>query len=519
MSSTCSNLYTDPPNIDGISPSFTLAKGRYNSTEPPSTNDTRGTLISSIPGSLRVSTGPGVYTTSGLLLNSAGTRNPTNASDEKSNSSSVAPITSARALDVSSQIRNEGSSEDSALSRPLNSTSLGFGDNSTSTKVRYNQLSSLISNSSNEPSYISANTNSTRTYLSKTSLSRNGTITDGSEHGNDTESSCWGQWESYWSGPLTTQITSTYSTGTYFTVFTATLPGLLVFHTPSISTWTYVVTQDGFTLSTVTTTITPPPETPDPTSAPSVTITETESYLYVLITVLNVTVSATPNCSLPSIVPQCQSAWNTFASDRILPAPNVSLSSCDVGSPCESNYASKDATYSSYISKHLTAPPQCSQASLASPLCSALRSSYEAAGFDNWNEPVTSGTFDWLAYTGTAWLNIGGFSAEIFWSDRDASESTITSYWPSTSRLAPGCSLGCGSCAITGGTIGLIHWPVTSNGTDYLNSNGQEVVTALGTEFTSPTVYVSFASLYAGNSLQQDRLELLEHHRCYHRLE
>ena len=87
---------------------------------------------------------------------------------------------------------------------------------------------------------------------------------------------------------------------------------------------------------------------------------------------------------------------------------------------------------------------------------------------------------------------------------------TITTHehrWPAESELIPGCTLGCQECQINGGTVQLIYWPpmssiwidglysaITGNGT------ATSTIVTLGTTLTSPTVYVSFDSLYARDS-------------------
>ncbi|RMZ09508.1 hypothetical protein D0860_04195 [Hortaea werneckii] len=100
--------------------------------------------------------------------------------------------------------------------------------------------------------------------------------------------------------------------------------------------------------------------------------------------------------------------------------------------------------------------------------------------------------------------------------------STIISartWWPATQSFAPGCSLGCQTCAITGDTVQVYYWPPTTataveNGTltasasHALNtgaSNATGPVTAIvgDATLTSPTIYISYRSLYASNSCHQ----------------
>ncbi|KAI9685448.1 MAG: hypothetical protein M1822_004579 [Bathelium mastoideum] len=118
-------------------------------------------------------------------------------------------------------------------------------------------------------------------------------------------------------------------------------------------------------------------------------------------------------------------------------------------------------------------PPSCSQASIQPSLCSQLQANFEAT-YEEVENPAAAGN------------------------------STITSPpiasstgWPASSILGPGCSVGCGGCAITGGTVQLLYWPVAETAAP---ENVTVTAHAFGTVFTSPTVYVSFASIYASDS-------------------
>lgn len=69
--------------------------------------------------------------------------------------------------------------------------------------------------------------------------------------------------------------------------------------------------------------------------------------------------------------------------------------------------------------------------------------------------------------------------------------------WPASQLFAPGCSLGCGRCAITGGSIELLYFPP---GMTPHPATAPVVATTLGTVLTSPTYYISFASIYASDA-------------------
>lgn len=75
--------------------------------------------------------------------------------------------------------------------------------------------------------------------------------------------------------------------------------------------------------------------------------------------------------------------------------------------------------------------------------------------------------------------------------------------WPSTYSLAPGCTLGCGKCTLTGGSAELLYWPSTSNGSNITITGtgvGTPATTTLdGYTLTSPTLYLSFNNIWASN--------------------
>jgi hypothetical protein len=68
--------------------------------------------------------------------------------------------------------------------------------------------------------------------------------------------------------------------------------------------------------------------------------------------------------------------------------------------------------------------------------------------------------------------------------------------WPASQPFAPGCSLDCGRCAVTGGSIQLLYFPP---GMTPHPETAQVVATTLGTVLTSPTYYISFESIYASD--------------------
>ena len=62
-----------------------------------------------------------------------------------------------------------------------------------------------------------------------------------------------------------------------------------------------------------------------------------------------------------------------------------------------------------------------------------------------------------------------GQGADVGWKTANG-----TSYFPASKSLAPGCSLGCQSCSITGETVQLYYWPPA---TATLVENGTETAT------------------------------------------
>ncbi|KAL9094016.1 MAG: hypothetical protein Q9165_003686 [Trypethelium subeluteriae] len=132
---------------------------------------------------------------------------------------------------------------------------------------------------------------------------------------------------------------------------------------------------------------------------------------------------------------------------------------------------------------------------MASNICAQLQSAY---------------TVSWLSLTGGA-----GFTGSM--ASMGYQPTTVTApngsvqvseYWPTRSRLAPGCTLGCGHCAITGATVQLFYWPVTE--TALLNRSSVHAkreyepltISTFGTSLIaiSPTAYVFFSNIYASDS-------------------
>ncbi|KAK0854338.1 hypothetical protein LTR03_002369 [Friedmanniomyces endolithicus] len=160
--------------------------------------------------------------------------------------------------------------------------------------------------------------------------------------------------------------------------------------------------------------------------------------------------SSSPGCTLPSRVPRCQSDWSEWHAAGAL----------------------------------ATRRPVCPQASINPEQCSTIISASYAS------------------------VPVHGFEGIPAW----MTDGTST-FWPTTMSFAPSCTLGCQQCAITGNNVRLLYWPASTahattgggNSTAHLKrsvANGTAIHTAIfdGTTLTSPTLYISYDTLYASNS-------------------
>lgn len=291
---------------------------------------------------------------------------------------------------------------------------------------------------------------------------------------------CLNQWNSYWT------VSSALSSGLKYRVYTSTTVSTSL-HTdytydwssPEWSSWTETTTVfNGAFAQTTFTTI--PGETfyksfPDSTYVTTSTdeIYSTSSFDLPAIT--------TPACTLPDYVPACQSSWEAWISrDPGLP-PSLTRSCKAYESAQPSSCLAPLSRYSSlqdlWDSIAYQSTPACKQAAVTGSYCSETISQY-LNDRSNWSEQ-SDGV-----------MGIGGGMQ-----------------WPATSELVPGCTLGCQACQINGGTVQLIYWPPMSstwiNGFYSAitgNSTATSTIVTLGTTLTSPTVYVSFDSLYARDS-------------------
>jgi hypothetical protein len=185
-----------------------------------------------------------------------------------------------------------------------------------------------------------------------------------------------------------------------------------------------------------------------------------------------------PSCVLPTSVPQCQSSWDRYIKHKTaredLPFDADGPSGCNAFATTTIPISCKGpiSTWASVRSSYFANEPQipdCSQAKVPDDYCSSTRSQFifKAEGKSKQSDGVP----------------------QIKWTETtiDGSE-TRAPYWPSDSTIGgPGCTLGCGSCAMQGGTVELIYWPPATMSAN-MSIHGPVTAEALGTTFTSPTV-------------------------------
>lgn len=273
---------------------------------------------------------------------------------------------------------------------------------------------------------------------------------------------CFAQWDAYWTASSSaTELSMIIATATQTIVRTPTYYSTS-YEELGPSSWTRVVTQyadanNVFPIATYTTTrsddggtkrITEPTSTGEPTTKVSTVEFEKNVPAY------SGTITS-PACILPSVVPQCQSRWDSWIAAGAAQGK-----------------------------------PLCQAAEMDSAQCSTIIS----ARYDGYRNFGPTGIDGWVTNASSTW-------------------------WPATQSFAPGCSLGCQTCAITGDTVQVYYWPPTTataveNGTltasasHALNNgaaNATGPVTAIvgDATLTSPTIYISYRSLYASNSCHQ----------------
>lgn len=180
-----------------------------------------------------------------------------------------------------------------------------------------------------------------------------------------------------------------------------------------------------------------------------------------------------PTCALPSLVPNCQSSWDAYESS-LFPTP-IPSPACIDDHPWNSACSSSEAAWASLtnlqndasLNARDSGTPPCTQATITASMCSSMVSAFLRPADIAFHTPVI--------------------------------DSSVAH-----SLLAPGCSVGCQQCRVTGSSVKLLFWPpatATGNLSATAASNtGLVTATGYGTTFTSPTVYISFDTLYASDS-------------------
>jgi hypothetical protein len=306
---------------------------------------------------------------------------------------------------------------------------------------------------------------------------------------------CWNQWSQFWSAkdwPVQQWTSNSESTYT----FTST-EGSKWISTSTILTFiTTTVFNGRFPVTTYSTTGTEH-EYKWYTGTPTETWTATRTVNpgYSVIEGPSVSLQSPP-CVLPSIVPQCQASWDSWV-DWTTRGQALSSWGPESGPPgcnpqattmiplsCQAPISTWESVRSSWYAKGDL--PRCSQAKISEDYCSSTRSEFL------WRGEMKGYYFDDAKTTATT---IDGVSTDVM-------------VWPSNATVGgPGCTIGCGNCALQGETVELIFWPpatLLANGTATVNSTGPVTVEALGTTFTSPTVRFSIYKMlpcYKSNGL------------------
>ena len=405
------------------------------------------------------------------------------------------------------------------LSYPPPSSELDHNDNITSIQeARYHAATNRLVQAKLATNSSSLNSSRPRTstvyniFSYNTSTGQILTLTD-----------CLAQWSSFWlnSADTISPVETAISDFAISTVETLDREELLSkmaptldqgypdFHRSTIpNTFTQTLIDNGHPFATITSTtiitmtLAPTASYTELTGTKSVYTTteviETYFYLGETFTIHH----TTPACVLPSIMPQCQAQWDSWVSIQIATIGGTP-SSCvanltDEGATsmilndyiCAASKSWHDASASLNAAKG-SPTPICDLAHIDTAQCNDLRSLH----LSKWSDSVT------VDHPYTPLMTDIGFQP----TEATGSNGSIisSSYWPSTSRLGPGCSLGCGACAITGDTVQLFYWPEskTQEAMNHTKRDYQPITAyALNTTFVSPTVYIYYSKIYEMNS-------------------
>lgn len=319
--------------------------------------------------------------------------------------------------------------------------------------------------------------------------------------GNVSVDECFASWEKFWSASANISSISYSSSPTK----TWTVTGTNIYSSRPATTGEFKTTIDytetiingGFTIST---------KTIDTTSTslytesayPGETDVYTNEGTWYAVESFSARLPPTPSCHLPSSVSKCQNQWEKYISVQLAPSPTPPPH-CDIDGgflnnrtkpACATTYDNSIESYMSWTSA--ITEPICTQASIGNPLCSSIRDNVQRD--ENYNFAPAAATNQYVLYRSAGYV--------AYYADPAKGDFNTSYSWPTASTLGvPSCTLGCGRCAVTGGTVDLIYWPATSTGNLSAPAPTAPVTAVLhGETFTSPTMYISFGVVSAGNA-------------------
>ncbi|KAK5695164.1 hypothetical protein LTR97_008670 [Elasticomyces elasticus] len=312
---------------------------------------------------------------------------------------------------------------------------------------------------------------------------------------------CWTEWVDYWSmhPPTSTDApitTNTFAATTKATTYTFTSQTNIVNATTTLTIVSTAPTRadnNGFTatlsggVTTYTTTITGGnvPLLSDLSTSVNLLTLSADTLTLFGGTSKYDTEWPTPSCDLPKTYSSCQSQWESYASQQLGPnAPNIpsncsydQLAQTQTQPACFSAWEMAANAYQKSVEAITT--PLCPQASITGAICTSLKDAYVGGKNGRIGPHVAPYAFTSAGYYSLAYPAYTGWT------------------WPANQEFAPGCTLGCGRCAVTGGEIQLLYFPP---GLSPHAATQPIVATTLGTVLTSPTYYLSFKSLYASDA-------------------
>ncbi|KAF7193255.1 hypothetical protein HII31_05481 [Pseudocercospora fuligena] len=429
------------------------------------------------------SSGIGDYIAAGLRKDASSTivtsSNTVSTSTGKSSSTSFAAYRNTTTNTLSTYSSDDAAliSSTSSSSRTSNSHYPMDATLSTSSFAPATSANSSIFNSSTVPTSTTANSSIHHFMnLAVPSVAAHNLTHSNSSRNASLDDSCWNSWSSHWSllDPIkTTYVTTAVSTD----IQPVTSDSSTAFWYVTVVQLTTITQFDGaHAIATSAFTDTETYSFPSTTTVAINTVTET----------ITTSVSAPtegitqPPCALPSFVPECQSSWDSYESWNWQLASGLVQPECvprTIGTikpnqTCVGEWLKY--WWDQGTSKSSVGPaPSCTQATVTGEYCSKEISRF-----------LLSNSLARISRT------LAG------WTVTTMSDNSTATVWPPDRSFAPGCTMGCQQCRITGSSVELFWWPPQTAADDGLP------VTAVGfgTTFTSPTVYISFDTLFASDS-------------------